>query len=67
MKGEKESGYVGFFFQGEGGIREKHVTGVQTCARPIEGREPESHRHGRNAWRRQSQGVEHLRVVAQSP
>src|SRR5690606_725546 len=27
--------YVGFFFQAEDGIRDFHVTGVQTCALPI--------------------------------
>src|SRR5215208_5635184 len=27
-----------FFFQAEDGIRDGHVTGVQTCARPISGR-----------------------------
>src|SRR5260370_36959129 len=26
---------IGFFFQGEGGIRGSSVTGVQTCALPI--------------------------------
>src|SRR5256885_10278354 len=29
------SGYVGFFFQAEDGIRDYKVTGVQTCALPI--------------------------------
>src|SRR5690606_40843965 len=28
----------GFFFQAEDGIRDFHVTGVQTCALPISGR-----------------------------
>src|SRR5690625_9863 len=32
-----------FFFQAEDGIRDGHVTGVQTCALPI------CHRRGRNA------------------
>src|SRR5699024_11364337 len=27
--------YVGFFFQAEDGIRDRNVTGVQTCALPI--------------------------------
>src|SRR5690625_5459691 len=27
--------YVSFFFQAEDGIRDGHVTGVQTCALPI--------------------------------
>src|SRR5207253_8300191 len=29
-----------FFFQAEDGIRDGHVTGVQTCALPISGRTP---------------------------
>src|SRR5256714_6517022 len=29
------SGLIGFFFQAEDGIRDKLVTGVQTCALPI--------------------------------
>src|SRR5438067_8678820 len=29
----------GLFFQGEGGIRSRNVTGVQTCALPIAGRD----------------------------
>src|SRR5699024_11868285 len=28
---------VGFFFQAEDGIRDRNVTGVQTCALPISG------------------------------
>src|SRR5690606_40421239 len=28
-------GCIAFFFQAEGGIRDFHVTGVQTCALPI--------------------------------
>src|SRR5436309_6892626 len=37
-----------FFFQAEDGIRDFHVTGVQTCALPIFGfNEPFSPRHGR--------------------
>src|SRR5690606_39802630 len=38
-------GYLFFFFQAEDGIRDFHVTGVQTCALPIsssEGRETKS-------------------------
>ena len=31
-------GGVGFFFQAEDGIRDRLVTGVQTCALPISGR-----------------------------
>src|SRR5215813_3246589 len=31
---------MGFFFQAEDGIRDADVTGVQTCALPIFGREP---------------------------
>src|SRR5215510_11513505 len=30
-------GVLGFFFQAEDGIRDGHVTGVQTCALPIFG------------------------------
>src|SRR5690606_40453129 len=33
---------VAFFFQAEDGIRDFHVTGVQTCALPISRIEPES-------------------------
>src|SRR5699024_12000732 len=29
--------YYGFFFQAEDGIRDRNVTGVQTCALPISG------------------------------
>src|SRR5438067_13853896 len=38
-----------FFFQAEDGIRDRNVTGVQTCALPIcrHGREPER-AHGRH-------------------
>src|SRR5207253_5575608 len=35
-----------FFFQAEDGIRDGHVTGVQTCALPIFGRNG-AHPHGR--------------------
>src|SRR5699024_11440307 len=28
-------GFLGFFFQAEDGIRDRNVTGVQTCALPI--------------------------------
>src|SRR5207249_6517949 len=31
---------LAFFFQAEDGIRDRNVTGVQTCALPISGREP---------------------------
>src|SRR5215510_16377148 len=33
--GEAQGGMVVFFFQAEDGIRDGHVTGVQTCALPI--------------------------------
>src|SRR5690606_39684478 len=39
-----------FFFQAEDGIRDFHVTGVQTCALPIYGRprsHPRTYREGR--------------------
>src|SRR6266513_6169778 len=29
--------YINFFFQAEDGIRDRNVTGVQTCALPISG------------------------------
>src|SRR5207249_2503020 len=29
------TGYIDFFFQAEDGIRDRNVTGVQTCALPI--------------------------------
>src|SRR5205823_8543392 len=38
---------VGFFFQAEDGIRDKLVTGVQTCALPIYGREEAAQRDPR--------------------
>src|SRR5205823_7280209 len=39
--------YVFFFFQAEDGIRDKLVTGVQTCALPIsDGRRPAGTRAG---------------------
>src|SRR6266511_3062160 len=34
-----------FFFQAEDGIRDFHVTGVQTCALPISGVAPDHFRH----------------------
>src|SRR5437868_7539432 len=34
-----KSRYVIFFFQAEDGIRDRNVTGVQTCALPISGRD----------------------------
>src|SRR5439155_2810789 len=36
-----EPARVCFFFQAEDGIRDGHVTGVQTCALPISRQEPE--------------------------
>src|SRR6266508_3994892 len=38
-----------FFFQAEDGIRDGHVTGVQTCALPIYHRPPRSPDDGRSA------------------
>src|SRR5690606_40554520 len=38
---------LSFFFQAEDGIRDFHVTGVQTCALPIYRRRARSARHGR--------------------
>src|SRR5690606_40849266 len=35
----------GFFFQAEDGIRDFHVTGVQTCALPISSRIPSLQHH----------------------
>src|SRR6266513_3980431 len=34
-----------FFFQAEGGIRDRNVTGVQTCALPILGKETRGRWH----------------------
>src|SRR5437870_10141894 len=34
-----------FFFQAEDGIRDGHVTGVQTCALPISRRRAAAHHH----------------------
>src|SRR5215208_2294457 len=41
---QKRSSAIGvfFFFQAEDGIRDGHVTGVQTCALPILGADPET-------------------------
>src|SRR5229473_2308449 len=39
-----------FFFQAEAGIRDKLVTGVQTCALPISPARPAIHRRGAVAW-----------------
>src|SRR5436309_12980234 len=38
-----------FFFQAEDGIRDFHVTGVQTCALPISASLPWQGRHGSDA------------------
>src|SRR5690606_40274052 len=43
------SEYVFFFFQAEDGIRDFHVTGVQTCALPISQRPPAAQDHGGGA------------------
>src|SRR5207249_9152681 len=37
-----------FFFQAEDGIRDRNVTGVQTCALPISPRRPERRRSPRS-------------------
>src|SRR5215510_15177439 len=42
-----------FFFQAEDGIRDGHVTGVQTCALPISARRAFLRRTW-NGWRRRS-------------
>src|SRR5207249_7112472 len=39
--------FVFFFFQAEDGIRDRNVTGVQTCALPICAARHEPHRHRR--------------------
>src|SRR3989441_12703300 len=44
-----------FFFQAEDGIRDKLVTGVQTCALPIYERTTGMH------WQTQKHGAEHFR------
>src|SRR5699024_11957208 len=41
--------FVFFFFQAEDGIRDRNVTGVQTCALPIS-RPSSTHEPGRGAW-----------------
>src|SRR2546425_10559290 len=52
-----------FFFQAEDGIRDKLVTGVQTCALPISARERE---RGRRVGLARTQGSErHLRPRSQ--
>src|SRR5690606_39374942 len=43
-----------FFFQAEDGIRDFHVTGVQTCALPILGPEPRADRDGQRGRRVQA-------------
>ena len=42
MKGKRKAGSVVFFFHAEGGIRDRLVTGVQTCALPISAVSPSS-------------------------
>src|SRR5699024_11562592 len=37
--------YLSFFFQAEDGIRDRNVTGVQTCALPISSAEPAAGLH----------------------
>src|SRR5699024_11753835 len=39
-----------FFFQAEDGIRDRNVTGVQTCALPISWREPTRRRPSFRRW-----------------
>src|SRR5256885_11715553 len=46
----KQACHVSFFFQGEDGIRDYKVTGVQTCALPISRRRKTA--HGRESRRR---------------
>src|SRR5207249_7668311 len=41
-----------FFFQAEDGIRDRNVTGVQTCALPISDRRGEAHQSGSPGRRR---------------
>src|SRR5690625_7920656 len=55
-----------FFFQAEDGIRDGHVTGVQTCALPISGRrEAPPHSPGRGTVERppESQRPHHGRAA----
>src|SRR3989441_4774788 len=40
LDADTEIEYLTFFFQAEDGIRDKLVTGVQTCALPISGLDP---------------------------
>src|SRR6266704_4013480 len=46
-----------FFFQAEDGIRDRNVTGVQTCALPIYGAEGANHQPGAD---QQNQSERHL-------
>src|SRR5439155_17627615 len=46
-----------FFFQAEDGIRDGHVTGVQTCALPISVRDVEQERRRAGGGPRQGQGA----------
>src|SRR5690606_40418859 len=48
--------YVYFFFQAEDGIRDFHVTGVQTCALPISGRIRDSLDWIEGVWERTHSG-----------
>src|SRR5439155_18483656 len=50
-----------FFFQAEDGIRDGHVTGVQTCALPILG--PVSMNSPKNKIRNRSHGLSLLKAI----
>src|SRR5690606_39869934 len=52
---------VVFFFQAEDGIRDFHVTGVQTCALPISAEAARKARHDRTQHARSSTPVPGLR------
>src|SRR2546425_2723462 len=54
-----------FFFQAEDGIRDKLVTGVQTCALPIYSRRHHDHRHA--SCRRVRLPAEFVGAVAPAP
>src|SRR5690606_40332845 len=51
------SAFINFFFQAEDGIRDFHVTGVQTCALPISLRRRCARRRGHGAHRRRNAGL----------
>src|SRR2546425_2572495 len=57
MSAAGRSDVYSFFFQAEDGIRDKLVTGVQTCALPISHRHDAKARHGRAGGIRAVRGL----------